>query len=65
MFDGLVNLFPLPDYAINSILYQRNIYPGDSFSTTTKYNLKMVETCDEKLKEYLDNILGQLKGNLE
>jgi len=48
-------------YAINSILYQRNIYPGDSFSTTTKYNLKMVETCDEKLKEYLDSILGQLK----
>lgn len=49
-------------YAINSILYQRGVYPSECFDTTTKYSLKIVETCDEKLKEYLTNVLTQLKG---
>ena len=53
------------DYAINSILYQRGIYPSESFDTTTKYNLKIVETCDDKLKEYLNNVLAQLEGKLK
>lgn len=49
-------------YAINSILYQRGIYPSECFDTVTKYNLKIVETCDDKLKDYLSNVLNQLES---
>ena len=52
----------ISDYAINSILYQRGIYPSEKFDYTTKYNLKIVETCDDQLKEYLNNVLTQLEG---
>ena len=59
---GYVELISLlSDYAINSILYQRGIYPSELFDTTTKYNLKIVETCDDKLKDYLNNVLSQLE----
>ncbi|KAL5263918.1 hypothetical protein ACHWQZ_G005112 [Mnemiopsis leidyi] len=52
-------------YAINSILYQRGIYPSESFDTITKYNLKIVDTCDDKLKAYLSNVLDTLEGWLK
>ena len=54
----------ISDYAINSILYQRGIYPSESFDTITKYNLKIVDTCDDKLKDYLTNVLETLEGEL-
>ena len=53
----------ISDYAINSILYQRGIYPSECFDTITKYNLKIVETCDDKPKEYLKNVLTELEGS--
>ncbi|XP_033111319.1 mitotic spindle assembly checkpoint protein MAD2A-like [Anneissia japonica] len=48
-------------YGINSILYQRGIYPTESFSRSSKYNLTMWTTTDEDLKNYLNNIVTQLK----
>ncbi|XP_071952500.1 mitotic spindle assembly checkpoint protein MAD2A-like [Antedon mediterranea] len=48
-------------YGINSILYQRGIYPSESFSRSSKYNLTMWTTTDEDLKNYLNNIVTQLK----
>jgi len=40
-------------FAINSILYQRGIYPPDSFATAMKYGLPMQVSSDEGLKAYL------------
>ena len=40
-------------YSINSILYQRGIYPPESFTSVRKYGLPMMITKDEGLKKYL------------
>ena len=47
-------------YAVNSILYQRGIYPPESFERKNKYGLGMLVTTDEQLKAYLVNVLQQI-----
>eukprot|EP01028_Stygiella_incarcerata_P008522 TRINITY_DN3723_c0_g1_i1.p1 TRINITY_DN3723_c0_g1~~TRINITY_DN3723_c0_g1_i1.p1 ORF type:complete len:207 (-),score=55.55 TRINITY_DN3723_c0_g1_i1:172-792(-) len=47
-------------YSINSILYQRGIYPPETFDRTTKYGLSMLVTTDDGLKSYLGQVLSQL-----
>ncbi|TMW57427.1 hypothetical protein Poli38472_003352 [Pythium oligandrum] len=47
-------------YGINSILYQRGIYPPESFKQEPKYGLNMLVTDDEKLRAFLDKFLAQL-----
>jgi mitotic spindle assembly checkpoint protein MAD2 len=47
-------------FAINNILYQRGIYPPDTFSGVAKYGLSLLVTTDEGLKSYLANVLKQL-----
>jgi hypothetical protein len=49
-------------YAINSILYQRGIYPPDQFERKQKYGLTMLVTADDNLKTYIRNILAQLNS---
>ncbi|CAH1246426.1 mitotic spindle assembly checkpoint protein MAD2A-like [Branchiostoma lanceolatum] len=48
-------------YGINSILYQRGIYPPETFSRVQKYGLTLLVTTDNELKTYLNNVLMQLK----
>ena len=43
-----------------SILYQRGIYPPDSFTSVSKYGLSVLVTSDEGLKTYLVQVLRQL-----
>jgi len=47
-------------YSINSILYQRGIYPPETFSRSQKYGLTMMVTSSPALQDYLNKILGQL-----
>mmetsp|Transcript_36879 Transcript_36879/g.90750 ORF Transcript_36879/g.90750 Transcript_36879/m.90750 type:complete len:206 (+) Transcript_36879:78-695(+) len=47
-------------YSINSILYQRGIYPPESFSKVQKYGLSMLVTSDGGLQKYLQQVLSQL-----
>ncbi|XP_062898303.1 mitotic spindle assembly checkpoint protein MAD2A [Mobula hypostoma] len=49
------------NYGINSILYQRGIYPPESFTRVQKYGLTMLVTTDPVLNSYLKNVVGQLK----
>lgn len=49
-------------YAINSILYQRGVYPAEHFTSVPKYGLSILVTKDEGLQEYLGEVLRQLKG---
>ncbi|KAH7931813.1 hypothetical protein HPB51_029695 [Rhipicephalus microplus] len=53
------------NYGINSILYQRGVYPPEMFATVQKYGLSILVTCDKSLQKYLDTILAQLKDWLE
>lgn len=48
-------------YGINSILYQRGIYPPEQFERKKKYGLTMLVTSDSSLREYLVNVLSQLR----
>lgn len=50
------------EYSINSILYQRGIYPPESFKRVPKYGLAMMFTTDDALMNYIANIMRQLKG---
>jgi mitotic spindle assembly checkpoint protein MAD2 len=41
-------------------LYQRGIYPPESFASVPKYGLSILVTTDEGLKQYLAQVLRQL-----
>ena len=47
-------------YSINSILFQRGIYPPESFAKVNKYGLQMMVTSDQWLQKYLQQVLSQL-----
>lgn len=48
-------------YGINSILYQRGIYPPEQFERKQKYGLTMLVTNDDALRTYLRGILSNLR----
>ncbi|XP_048762679.1 mitotic spindle assembly checkpoint protein MAD2A-like [Ostrea edulis] len=48
-------------YGINSILYQRGIYPPESFTRVQKYGLTLLVTSDDMLKKYLNTVVSQVK----
>lgn len=52
------------EYSINNILYQREIYPPETFRRVAKYGLAMFVTTDEGLGGYLSQVLTQLHGTL-
>lgn len=49
-------------FGINSILYQRGIYPFEAFTRVQKYGLTLLVTTDPELIKYLNNVVEQLKG---
>jgi mitotic spindle assembly checkpoint protein MAD2 len=49
------------NYSVNNILYQRGIYPPESFKRVSQYGLAMMTTADDGLLAYLANILRQLE----
>ncbi|KAI5953402.1 MAD2 [Candida jiufengensis] len=49
------------EFAINSILYQRGIYPQEDFKIVKKYDLPMIINNDEDVSNYIENIMKQLK----
>lgn len=54
---------PFSAFGINSILYQRGIYPSETFTRVQKYGLTLLVTTDPELIKYLNNVVEQLKGN--
>ena len=49
-------------YSINSILFQRGIYPPETFQHVKKYGLGMLVTSDLGLRAYLSQVLEQLSS---
>ncbi|XP_034938405.1 mitotic spindle assembly checkpoint protein MAD2A [Chelonus insularis] len=49
------------DYGINSILYQRGIYPPETFEPVEHFGLFILMSTDNKIKAFLDKILGQVE----
>jgi len=48
-------------YGINSILYQRGIYPPETFTREQQYGLTLLVSTDDVLKKYLTNVLSDVK----
>ncbi|KAK9888662.1 hypothetical protein WA026_000890 [Henosepilachna vigintioctopunctata] len=49
------------NYGINSILYQRGLYPPETFRNEENYELVMLMSTDQKIKEFLEKTLAQVK----
>lgn len=49
------------NYGINSIIYQRGIYPVESFSREEKYGLAILMTKNSELQTFISSILKQLQ----
>ncbi|KAJ5897060.1 Mitotic spindle checkpoint component mad2 [Penicillium subrubescens] len=48
------------EYSINSILFQRAVYPPEDFTTVKKYGLNMLVSADDQVKAYIKKIMSQL-----
>jgi len=48
------------DFACNTILFQRGVYPPEDFTTVKKYGLNMMTSCDDQVKAYIKKIMSQL-----
>ncbi|TLD38276.1 mitotic spindle checkpoint protein (Mad2) [Venturia nashicola] len=48
------------EYSINTILYQRGVYPLEDFSAVKKYGINMLVTSDDQVKAYIKRIMSQL-----
>ncbi|KAA8894053.1 DNA-binding protein [Sphaerosporella brunnea] len=48
------------EYSINSILFQRGVYPAEDFMPVKKYGLNMLVTNDDQVKAYIRKIMSQL-----
>lgn len=51
-------------YGIHSILYQRGIYPSDSFAREKKYGMTLFVSTDSKLQKFLKPLLEHVQGLL-
>jgi len=49
------------EYGIHSILYQRGIYPPESFTRKQEYGLTLLVSTDQKVKDFLTAVLKQIK----
>lgn len=58
-----LQLFPIiSDYGVNSILFQRGIYPAETFAAEQKYGLTILKSADDKVKDFLKNVLEKSQG---
>lgn len=48
------------DFGINTILFQRGVYPPEDFSAVKKYGLTMMVSIDDQVKAYVKKIMHQL-----
>ncbi|MCJ1411751.1 Mitotic spindle checkpoint component mad2 [Ptychographa xylographoides] len=48
------------EYSINTILYQRGVYPAEDFTAVKKYGLNMLVSDDDQVKAYIRKIMTQL-----
>ena len=46
----------------HSILYQRGVYPAETFERKKKYGLTMLVSSDTGLTDYLSNVFQQISG---
>ncbi|XP_020280341.1 mitotic spindle assembly checkpoint protein MAD2A [Pseudomyrmex gracilis] len=48
-------------YGVNSILYQRGVYPPETFQTSEHFGLFIFTSTDKKITSFLDAVLEQVQ----
>ncbi|KAG0652373.1 Mitotic spindle checkpoint component mad2 [Hyphodiscus hymeniophilus] len=48
------------NFSINTILFQRGVYPAEDFTAVKKYGLTMLVSSDDQVKAYIKKIMSQL-----
>lgn len=51
--------------AVNSILFQRGIYPADEFARVKKYGMTLLMCQQEKVKGFIDTVTAQISTWLQ
>ena len=51
--------------SLNSIFFQREVYPATDFQAVTKHGLTVWMAQDQELRKYLDTVLEQMKTWIE
>lgn len=46
----------------HSILFQRGVYPREDFRISKKYGIPLFVTTNPELKDYIDQIISQVRG---
>ncbi|GAA6050911.1 hypothetical protein JCM3770_002531 [Rhodotorula araucariae] len=49
------------EYSVNTILYQRGVYPPEDFKQVKKYGLTLFTSADEALERYVQNVMKQVQ----
>lgn len=49
------------NYGINSILFQRGVYPPETFKTVENFGLSIFVSTDERIISFVDTVLSQMK----
>lgn len=57
----MVNLF-ITEFAINSVLFQRGLYPPETFKAEQQYGITLLISEDAQIKSFLTNLLTQSEG---
>lgn len=50
------------EYSVNTILFQRGVYPAEDFTAVKKYGLNMMVSLDDQVKAYIKKIMRQLNS---
>lgn len=50
------------EFAINSVLFQRGLYPPETFKTEQQYGIMLLVSEDPQIKSFLTNLLTQSEG---
>ncbi|KAJ8660411.1 hypothetical protein O0I10_003869 [Lichtheimia ornata] len=51
----------MKEYCVNSILFQRGVYPREDFRISKKYGIPLFVTTNPELKDYIDQVIGQVR----
>ncbi|KAJ1528763.1 hypothetical protein ONE63_007150 [Megalurothrips usitatus] len=49
------------NYGINSILFQRGVYPPETFKSVENFGLSIFVSTDEKIISFVETVLSQMK----
>lgn len=52
------------DFAINSVLFQRGLYPPETFKAEQQYGITLLLSEDAQIKNFLKNLLTQSEGKM-